>query len=83
MTDDDKRNLKVQQKEENLKYYEEMQQWLNGLTVEDREAYEVPLKTIRPGLPQFWISVLIWINFCHYFLLNLSNQSQLPVDTIF
>ena len=40
MTDDDKRNLKVQQKEENLKYYEEMQQWLNGLTVEDRQAYE-------------------------------------------
>ena len=40
MTDDDKRNLKVQQKEENLKYYEDMQQWLNGLTVEDRQAYE-------------------------------------------
>ena len=40
LTDDDKRNLKVQQKEENLKYYEDMQQWLNGLTVEDRQAYE-------------------------------------------
>ena len=40
MTDDDKRSLKVKHKEENIKYYEEMQQWLKGLTVEDRQEYE-------------------------------------------
>ena len=33
--------------------------------------------------PQFWISFLIWINFRHYFLLNFSNQSKAPVNTIF
>ena len=65
MTDDDKRNLKVQQKEENLKYYEEMQQWLNGLTVEDREAYEVS-KMHNKGMFQISYSLANTINFLSF-----------------
>ena len=36
------------------------------------------VKTIRPGLPQFRISVLIWINFRRHFLqiLLMSSVSQ-------
>ena len=40
LTDDEKRILKVQHKEENIKYYEDMQKWLDGLSVDDRQAYE-------------------------------------------
>ena len=40
LTDDEKRSLKVQYKEDNIKYYEDMQKWLDGLSISDREAYE-------------------------------------------
>ena len=66
MTDDDKRNLKVQQKEENLKYYEDMQQWLNGLTVEDRQAYEES-KMHNKGMFQIITSTLTAINYSLYY----------------
>ena len=39
--------------------------------------------TIKNHQNHFWILVLIWVDFRHYFLLNFSNQSRLPGNTIF